>query len=176
MDWFLRSLLPPIGKDVASHFLQTEEAALQIALKYDLIYAQSGYVYTVLPDLPKPGGPNASRASHSVNGIIGAVTHTPAQPLLGYGFPSGGAIPSGTFPLLGSMYPGYRIPPPFAHTPAYLNVAHPTPYPYPHPLSQHLQHLDLPLPCLLHPHNRTYYPLQGKYLHSRGQLIFFLLK
>ena len=48
MDWFLRSLLPPIGKYFASHFPQTEEATLQIALKYDLIYAQSGYVYTVL--------------------------------------------------------------------------------------------------------------------------------
>ena len=41
MDWFLHSLLAPIGKDVTSHFPQTEEAALQIALKYDLIYAQS---------------------------------------------------------------------------------------------------------------------------------------
>ena len=39
MDWFLRSLLPPIGKDVASHFPQTEEAALQLVLKYDLISA-----------------------------------------------------------------------------------------------------------------------------------------
>ena len=73
MDWFLRSLLPPIGKDVASHFPQTKEAALQIALKYDLIYAQSGYVYTVLPNLPKPGGANASGASHFANGIIGSL-------------------------------------------------------------------------------------------------------
>ena len=52
MGWFLRSLLPAIRKDVASHFPQTEEATLQIVSKYDLIYAQSGYVYTVLPDLP----------------------------------------------------------------------------------------------------------------------------
>ena len=28
MDWFLCTLLAPIGKDVASHFPQTEEAAL----------------------------------------------------------------------------------------------------------------------------------------------------
>ena len=28
MEWFLRSLFPAIGKDVASHFPQTEEAAL----------------------------------------------------------------------------------------------------------------------------------------------------
>lgn len=41
LDWFLKSLLSPIGKDVVSHFLQNEEEALQAALRYDLIYAQS---------------------------------------------------------------------------------------------------------------------------------------
>ena len=76
MEWLLHSLLPPIGKDVASHFPQTEEATLQIALKYDLIYAQPGYVYTVLPDLPKPSGTNSPGASHSVDGIVGALSHT----------------------------------------------------------------------------------------------------
>jgi len=43
-------------------------------------------------------------------------------------------------------------------------------------VSQLLQHLDLSLPCLLHPCSRTYYPLQGKYLRSRARLILFLLK
>ena len=75
MDWFLRSLLPAIGKDVASHFPQTKDTALQIALKYDLIYAQSGYVYTILPDLPRPGGANAPRASHATDGIVGALSY-----------------------------------------------------------------------------------------------------
>ena len=70
MDWFLRSLLPPIGKDVASHFPQTKEAAPQLALKYDLIYAQTGYVYTVLPDLPRPGGVNAQGAAHATDGLL----------------------------------------------------------------------------------------------------------
>ena len=53
MDWFLRSLLPPIEKDVASHLPQTEEAALQLALKYDLIYAQTDIFipfYLISPD------------------------------------------------------------------------------------------------------------------------------
>ena len=132
MDWFLRSLLPPIGKDVASHFPQTEEAALQIALKYDLIYAQFGYVYTILPDLPKPDGPNASGASHSTDGIVGALSHTYAQPPPGHVFPLG-ASPSDVFSPPGSMYLGYGMPPPFSHPPAYLTAAHPTPYPYPQP-------------------------------------------
>ena len=79
--------MPAIGKDVASHFPQTEEAALQIALKYDLIYAQSGYFYAVLPDLPRLGGANAPRASDVADGIIGALSHPYAQPPMGYGFP-----------------------------------------------------------------------------------------
>ena len=130
MDWFLCSLLAPIGKDVASHFPQTKEATLQIALKYDLIYAQSGYVYTVLPDLLRPGGTNAPGASHSADGIVGALSHPYAQPPMGYGPPLGGASTSSTFPPLGSMYPGYGMPHPFAQPPAYLNVAQPNHYPY----------------------------------------------
>ena len=116
MDWFLPSLLAPIGKDVSSHFPQIEEATLQIALKYDLIYAQSGYVYTILPDLPRPGGANAPGASHSIDGIIGALSHLYNQPPMGYGLPQGGASTSSTLPPPGSMYPGYGMPPPFAQS------------------------------------------------------------
>ena len=105
MDWFLRTLPAPIGKDVASHFPQTEEASLQIAVKYDLIYAQSGYVYIVLPDLPRPGGANAPGASHSTNGIVGALSNPYAQPPVGYGLPQGGASSSSTLTPPGSMYP-----------------------------------------------------------------------
>jgi hypothetical protein len=53
LDWFLRSLVALLGKDVASTFPQSEEEAISKAQQYDLIYAQSGYLYTVLPDLPK---------------------------------------------------------------------------------------------------------------------------
>ena len=42
-------------------------------MRYDLIYAQSGYVYTVVPDLPHPGGANALGASHATNGIVGTL-------------------------------------------------------------------------------------------------------
>jgi hypothetical protein len=54
LDWFLRSLVSLLGKDVASTFPQSEEEAISKAQQYDLIYAQSGYLYMVLPDLPKP--------------------------------------------------------------------------------------------------------------------------
>ena len=70
MDWFLKIIFPSIGKYVASHFPQKDEEAPKITLKYDLIYAQSSYVYTVLPDLPRPGGANAPGESHIVDSII----------------------------------------------------------------------------------------------------------
>jgi hypothetical protein len=41
LDWFLRSLVPLLTKDVASTFPQTEEASISKSQQYDLIYAQS---------------------------------------------------------------------------------------------------------------------------------------
>ena len=122
MDLFLRSLLPPIGKDLASHFPQTEEASLQLALKYDLIYAQTGYVYTVLPDLPRPSSVNAPEAPHATDGIIGALSHRYVQPPMGYGFPGGGGSTSHTCSPPGSTYPGYNMPPLLAQPPVYHTV------------------------------------------------------
>jgi len=91
MDWFLRSLLPSIDKDVTSHFPQSEEDVLQVALKFDLIYAQSLYVYIVIPDLPWPGTTNEPRASHATDGIVGSISHPQLQPyappLMSYGQP-----------------------------------------------------------------------------------------
>jgi len=65
LDWFLRTFLVSISKYVVSHFHQIEEEALQIALIYDLIYAQSSYVYIVMPDLPRLGGANVLGATHA---------------------------------------------------------------------------------------------------------------
>jgi hypothetical protein len=39
LDWFLRSLVPLLGKDVASTFPQSEEEAISKSQQYDLIYA-----------------------------------------------------------------------------------------------------------------------------------------
>ena len=105
MDWFLRSLLPTIRKDVSLNFPQIEEVTLQIVLKYDLIYTQFGYVYTVLPDLPSPDGANAPGESYATDDIIGALSHPYTHPPMGYGFPQGGANSSSTFTPPGSMYP-----------------------------------------------------------------------
>ena len=70
MDLFLRFLLDPIEKYVVSYFPPSEGEALQIDLKFDLIYAQLGYVYTVIPDLPQLGAVNALGASHATDDIV----------------------------------------------------------------------------------------------------------
>ena len=69
LDWFLKTLLPPIAKDI------TFEAILK-AQQFDLIYAQSGYLYTVIPDAPHLGTSYgyASGASQAADGIIGSVS------------------------------------------------------------------------------------------------------
>ena len=54
LDWFLKSLVSILAKDVASTFPQTEEEAINKAQQYDLIYAQSGYLYTVIPNASRP--------------------------------------------------------------------------------------------------------------------------
>jgi hypothetical protein len=82
LDWFLRSLVSLLGKDVYSTFPQSEEEAISKSQQYDLIYAQSGYLYTVLPDLPKPVpfGQDKPGMSHSIDELIGATTHHGPQP------------------------------------------------------------------------------------------------
>ena len=76
LDWFLKTLLLPITKDVAFEHPQSEEEAILMAQQFDLIYAQSGYLYTVIPDSPRPSASyhNAQGASHVADGIIGLVS------------------------------------------------------------------------------------------------------
>jgi hypothetical protein len=77
LDWFLKSLVFVIAKDVASTFPQTEEEAIIKAQQFDLIYAQSGYLYIVLHDAPRPipFGQDKPGMSHAVDGLIGSMMH-----------------------------------------------------------------------------------------------------
>ena len=107
LGWFLRSLLAPIGKDVTSHFPQTEEEALQISLRYDLIYVQSSSVYTIIPNLPHPGGSNAPGESHVAHSIIGTLSHPSPDTQQSYGHPQGGTNSSNTYaPPASNMFLG----------------------------------------------------------------------
>ena len=77
LDWFLKTLPPPIAKDVTSKRPQTKEEAILKAQQFDLIYAQSIYLYTIIPDAPCAGTSyrDAPRESHDVDDIIGSVSH-----------------------------------------------------------------------------------------------------
>jgi hypothetical protein len=77
LDWFLKLLISVIAKDVASTFPQTEEESINKAQQFDLIYAQSGYLYTMLPDAPRtiPFSQEKHGMSHTANGFIGFVMH-----------------------------------------------------------------------------------------------------
>jgi hypothetical protein len=91
LNWFLKSLVSLLAKDVAATFPQSEEEAISKAQQFELIYSQSGYLYTVLPDAPRPMpfGQDKPGMSHSADGLIGTTTHHnshPQQPPM-YGTP-----------------------------------------------------------------------------------------
>ena len=79
IDKFLKTLIPPITKDITFERPQIEEEAILKAQQFDLIYAQSGYLYTIIPDAPRAGTSyqDAPGESHGVDGIIGFVSHQP---------------------------------------------------------------------------------------------------
>jgi hypothetical protein len=89
--WFLKSLISILAKYVASNFPQSKEEAISKAQQFDLIYSQSGYLYTVLPDAPRPVpfGQDKPRMSQATNGLIGTKTHHNlySQPPPMYGAP-----------------------------------------------------------------------------------------
>jgi hypothetical protein len=77
LDWFLKSLVCILSKDVALRFPQSEDEAINKAQQFDIICAQLGYLYTMLPDAPKPipFGQDKPGMSHAVDGLIGTTTH-----------------------------------------------------------------------------------------------------
>jgi hypothetical protein len=77
-EWFTKSFVNKIGKDIAMGGGVTEGQAISHAQYLDLVYSQTGTLYDLLPDLPRPGTSSISAtpaASHAVDGVIGT-THT----------------------------------------------------------------------------------------------------
>jgi len=65
-----------------------------------LIYAQYDYVYTIILDLPHPGGANALGASHATDGIAGSISHPSTYTQQSYGYRRGAPVPPTLMPLL----------------------------------------------------------------------------
>jgi hypothetical protein len=53
LEWFLKSLVPQLSKDVATSGVFSEEEAIMRAQQFELIYSQSGLLYTILSDAPR---------------------------------------------------------------------------------------------------------------------------
>jgi hypothetical protein len=81
LDWFFRSPVPLLTKYVSTTFPQNEYEAITKAQYFDLIYAQSRYLYTILPYAPHPlpFGQDKPGTSHTTNGLIGSMTHNHPQ-------------------------------------------------------------------------------------------------
>jgi hypothetical protein len=63
LEWFLKSLHAPISKDIATSRVFSEEEDILRAQQFDLIYAQSGMLYHLLPD--------ALRSNHNPRQTLG---------------------------------------------------------------------------------------------------------
>jgi hypothetical protein len=53
LEWFLKSLVPVVSKDVATSGVFSEEEAIMRAQQLELIYSQSGLLYEIFPDAPR---------------------------------------------------------------------------------------------------------------------------
>jgi hypothetical protein len=72
LEWFLKSLHTPISKDVATSGVTTEEEAIFRAQQLDLIYAQSGMLYHLLPDAPRSTYDPRKNPRPHADGIVGS--------------------------------------------------------------------------------------------------------
>jgi hypothetical protein len=71
LEWFLKSLLPYISKDVSTSGVTYEEEAI-FKQQLDLIYAHYGMLYEILPDAPRSNYDPRQKLGPHVDGIVGS--------------------------------------------------------------------------------------------------------
>ena len=77
LEWFLKSLLPSIAKDVSTSEVQNEEQAIFRVQELHLIYSQSGLLYEIIPNAPCSSfDPKVEPRPH-VDGIVGCMSTKP---------------------------------------------------------------------------------------------------
>ena len=73
-DWFTKSLLPPISRDLSMGGVITEDQAISRAQYLDLVYSQSGTLYDLIPHAPHPtSDPSRPSTEPPADGILGFV-------------------------------------------------------------------------------------------------------
>jgi hypothetical protein len=82
LEWFIKSLVPQLSKDVATSKVFFEEDAIMRAQQFELIYSQSGLLYNILPDAPRSIlEKTRQRVGPHADGIVGSVQTRPAEKL-----------------------------------------------------------------------------------------------
>ena len=79
LEWFLKSLLPYIAKDVSTSKVQNEEQAIFRVQELDLIYAQFSLLYEIIPNAPCSSFDPKVKPGPHANGIVGCASAKPAD-------------------------------------------------------------------------------------------------
>jgi hypothetical protein len=79
LEWLLKSLHPPISKDVATSGVSNKEEAIFRAQQLDLIYAQSGTLYHLLPEASQSNYDPRKKLRPHADGIVGSTNVNPAD-------------------------------------------------------------------------------------------------
>ena len=79
LEWFLKLLLPYIAKDVSRSRVQNEEEAIFRAHELDLIYAQSGLLYEIIPNALRSSFYPKIKPRPHADGIVGCTSTKPAD-------------------------------------------------------------------------------------------------
>jgi hypothetical protein len=82
LEWFLKSLVPQLSKDVTTSGVFSEKDAIMRAQQLELIYSQSGLHYKIFPDaLRSVLEKTRQRSRPHADGIIGSVQTKSVDPL-----------------------------------------------------------------------------------------------
>ena len=83
VEWFTKSLLPSIARDVTMGGAVTKEQAIAQAQYLDLVYSQSGTLYDFLPNVARANtDPSKPSSSSHADGVISSVkTQSTSQSL-----------------------------------------------------------------------------------------------
>jgi ribosomal protein L44E len=82
LEWFLKSLVPQLSKDVTMSGVFSEEDAIMRSQQLELIYSQSGLLHEILPDAPRSIlDKTKQRVVPHADGIVGLAQTKPAEQL-----------------------------------------------------------------------------------------------
>jgi hypothetical protein len=82
LEWFLKSLVPQLSKDITTSKVFFEEYMIMRAQQLELIYSQSGLLYDIFSDAPRSIlNKTRQRSGPHADGIIGSAQTKPVDPL-----------------------------------------------------------------------------------------------